>query len=56
MCLLLRYFHMYWMLSVLQDIYTKYMGKMIKRRNTGKHKAEKRKEAMQKPTYMPKLG
>ena len=28
--LLLTYFHMYWILSVLRDIYMKYMGSMVK--------------------------
>ena len=32
--LLLTYFHMYWRLSVLQDSFMKYMGSMIKRRNS----------------------
>ena len=30
MLLLLIYLHMYWRLSVLQDIYMKYMGSMVK--------------------------
>ena len=30
MHLLLTYFHMYWLLSVLQDIHMKYMGKCQK--------------------------
>ena len=47
---------MYWMLSVLQDIFTKYMGKVIKRCNTGKCKAEKRKGAKQKPTHTLNMG
>ena len=55
MLLLLTYFHMYWMLIVLQDIYQIH-GKMIKRRNTGKCKAEKRKGAKQKPTHTLNLG
>ena len=33
MLLILTYFHMYWILSVLQDIYIKYMGSIVKMRN-----------------------
>ena len=40
MHLLLTYLHMYWRLSVLQDIYVKCMGNMIKRRNQRKRKAD----------------
>ena len=56
MHLLLTYFHMYWRLSVLQDIYVKYMGNMIKRRNRRKCKADlaQRNQAKGHPTTKPR--
>ena len=30
MLLLLTYFHMYWRLNVLQELFMKYMGSMVK--------------------------
>ena len=47
MHLLLTYFHMYWRLSVLQDINMKCMGSMIKVRNpeSVKHILQKHKQA-----------
>ena len=47
--LLLTYFHMYWILSVLQDIYMKYMGSMVK-----VHKPKSIKQILQKHKQKPK--
>jgi hypothetical protein len=53
MLLLLTYFHMYWRLSVLKDLFIKYMGSMDKRRNSEKHKVEMCKEIKEEgpPTH-----
>jgi hypothetical protein len=51
--LLLTYFHMYWRLSVLHDLFTKYMWIWSK---GATQESVKQKSAKQKPTYTPKLG
>jgi hypothetical protein len=52
MPLLLTSFYMYWRLSVLQDIYMKYMGSIIKRRKLEKRKAETCKESREGPSTL----
>jgi hypothetical protein len=56
MPLLLTYFHMYWVLSVLRDIYMKYMGSMVKVRKPESVKQILQKHNKQKPTQLPNLG
>ena len=55
MLLLLIYFHMYWRLSVLQDLFIKYMGSMDKRRNSKKRKLEMCKEIMEEGPPMHQI-
>jgi hypothetical protein len=49
MLLLLTYFHMYWILSVLQDIYAKYMGKYSKGATQESVKQKSTKEPSKSP-------
>ena len=56
MSFILTYFHMYWKIKVLQDIYMDMVKNIVKMRNPAKLNADSSQEIERRPTYLANLG